>query len=196
MCIRDSYGGAPFIRMQSSGSNRGLVRFDQSALQATVGDGTLVSATLRFTITDNGNNWGASGRTVDVHRMLADWAEGTGTETNRGSGPGATWNCAVDSQISNQAKNCAGNTEWEMGQPNNLSVHPWASVASASQLITNAQTGVVEYDVTADVTDFMNGTFSNYGWLVKKTNESQNGQVSFGSRESATPPQLVVTYRP
>ncbi len=191
-----NYGSSPFIRVQSSGSNRGMVRFDQSALQAAVGTGTVTSATLRLTIADNGNNWGATGRTVDVYRMLADWAEGTGTETSRGSGLGATWNCAIDSQIANQAKDCAGMTGWEMGQPNNLSVHPWASNASASQLITNAQTGVVEYDVTADVTNFINGNLSNYGWLVKKTSEGQTGQVGFGSRESGAPPQLIVTYQP
>ncbi|HEX8763286.1 MAG TPA: DNRLRE domain-containing protein [Candidatus Saccharimonadales bacterium] len=191
-----NYGTVPYIRVQSAGDNRGLVRFDQDAMQAAVGNGNVVSAKLRFTITDNGNNWGSSGRTVDVHRLLTDWSEGTGTETNRGSGPGATWNCAIDDQISNQVKNCSGTTEWQMGQPNNPLVHPWVLSPSASQLITNGQTGAVEYDVTADVTDFVNGTFTNYGWLVKKTNEGQNGQVSFGTRETVTPPQLIITYQP
>ena len=191
-----NYGAVPFLRAQSAGDNRGLVRFDQAALESAIGDSTILSATLRFTITDNGNNWGSLGRTIDVHRMLFDWTEGTGTETDRGSGSGATWSCADDSQIANQAKNCGGSTEWEMGQPNNPLVHPWAALASASQLIMNGQTGVVEYDVTADVADFIDGSSENYGWLVKKTNESQSGQVSFGSKESAAVPQLIITYQP
>ena len=191
-----NYGAVPFIRVQSAGDNRGLVRFDQAALQEAVGEGALLSATLRFTITDNGGNWGTVGRTVDIHRLLVDWAEGTGTEADRSSDSGATWNCASDSQIANQAKNCSGSTEWEMGQPNNPLVHPWEATASGSQVITNGQAGVVEYDVTADVTDFLDGDPSNYGWLIKKTNEGQNGQVSLGSKESATPPQLIITYQP
>lgn len=189
-----NYGYIPFMRVQSTGDNRGLVRFDQSALQSSI-SGAVLSAKLRLTITDNGNNWGATGRTVDVYRIIADWAEGNGTENSNGAGSGATWNCAIDSIISNAAKNCSGATEWEMGQPNNPNVHPWVATATDSKTIINNQTGVVEYDVTADVQAFMNGT-NNYGWLIKKTNEGQNGQVNFGTRESSSVPQLVVTYQP
>jgi hypothetical protein len=191
-----NYGGSNFMRLQSSGDNRALVRFDQGAIAASVGNGTILSAKLQVTIVDNGNNWGTTGRTVDVHRLINDWGEGNGTENDRGTGSGATWNCAIDSIISNQAENCSGVTEWEMGQPNNPSVHPWEQTSSATQTITNNQTGVVEYDVTNDVAFFMSGAFDNYGWIIKKTNEGQNGMVSFGTRESSSVPQLVVTYQP
>jgi hypothetical protein len=189
-----NFGGGTFMRVQPSGDNRALVKFDQNAMQSTI-SGTVLEAKLRVTITDNNNSWGATGRTVDVHRLISDWTEGTGTENNQGTGSGATWNCAIDSIISNAAKNCSGTTEWEMGQPNNPSVHPWVQTATDSETITNNQTGVVEYDVTSDVAAFMNGT-NNYGWIIRKTNEGQNGQVSFGTRESTSDPQLVVTYQP
>jgi hypothetical protein len=191
-----NYGAGVFMNLQSSGNNRSIVKFDQSELQNAIGGGTVLSAKLQLTITDNGNNWGSTGRTVDLHRLIVSWDEGNGTENDRGDGNGATWNCASDSLIENQAKNCSGNTEWEMGQPNNPSVHPWEQTPSATQTITNNQSGIVEYDVTADVQAFLNGSNSNYGWLLKKTNEGQNGQVSFGTRESASAPQLVVTYQP
>jgi hypothetical protein len=186
-------GGWQFLRLQSSGSNRSLVRFNQASMQDYIGSGTVLSATLRLTIVENGNNWGASGRTIDAHRLLTDWAEGNGTEGERGSGMGATWDCASDSQISNLAKDCSGSNEWEMGQPNNPSVHPWLETPSATRVITNGQSGTVDFDVTADVQAFMNGTSSNFGWLLKKTNEGQNGMVSFGSRENI-PPHLVITF--
>lgn len=189
-------GAGQFMRVQSSGYNRALVRFDQSALQSVIGGGTVVSAKLRLTITDNGNNWGTAGRTVDVHRLISDWAEGNGTESDRGTSSGATWNCAIDSLIENLTKNCSGSTEWEMGQPNNPALHPWIETASATQTITNNQTGVVEFDVTADVASFATGINSNYGWIIKKTNEGHTGQVSFGTKESTSVPQLVVTYQP
>ncbi len=188
-------GGEQYMRIQSSGSNRSLVRFDQSALQSSV-SGTVLSAKLRVTITDNGNNWGTTGRTVDIHRLIVDWMEGNGTDADRGTGNGATWSCATDSAIQNQLKDCSGSTEWEMGQPNNPPVHPWTETPSDTQTITNNQTGVVEYDVTSDVSSFLNSTNSNYGWIVKKTEEGQPGQVSFGTKESTNIPQLVVTYQP
>ncbi len=192
----ENEGGSNRMRVQASGDNRSLVRFDQGAIQGAVGNKQVLSAKLRLNITDNGNNWGATGRTVDVHRLLVNWIEGNGTENSRGTGSGATWNCAIDSFIQNQAKNCSGSSEWEMGQPNNPAVHPWVASPSATQTITNNQTGIVEYDVTVDVASFVNGSNSNYGWLIKKTNENQNGQVSFGTRESSSVPRLVVTYQP
>jgi len=191
------------MRLQASGDNRALVRFDQAAIQAFIGSGTLVSAKLRLTITDPGNNWGTSGRTVDVHRLIVDWAEGNGftdgSPSTRGTGSGATWNCAVDTNITNQQANCSGATAWEMGQPNQPQLHPWIQTATSTATITSNQTGVVEWDVTADVAAFHSGAASNYGWIVKKTDESQAGQVEFGSKENATSsnrPVLVITRGP
>jgi len=192
----ENEGAGLFMKVQQNGSNRGLVRYSQSALQSAVGGGTVLSAKIRLTITDNGNNWGTTGRTVDIHRLTSDWTEGNGTEADRGNGPGATWSCALDSLIENLVKNCSGAAEWEMGLPNNHSVHPWVQTASATQTITNNQSGVVEYDVTADIQAFVNGTNNNYGWIIRKTDEGQSGQVSFGTKESSTAPQLVVTYQP
>jgi hypothetical protein len=188
-------GAGTFMRLRSGGDNRSLVRFDQTAIQTEIGNKEVLSAKLKVTIVDNGNNWGA-GRTIDVHRLIASWAEGNGTENNRGTGLGATWECATDSNITNHSKNCTGTTEWEMGQPNNPSLHSWAQTATATQTITNNLSGVVEFDVTEDVASFLNNTNANNGWIIKKTNEGQNGQVSFGTKESASVPQLIVTYQP
>lgn len=188
-------GAGTFMRLQESGNNRSLIRFDQSEIQSQIGNKQVLSAKLRVTIVDNGNNWGTTGRSIDIHRLIADWTEGNGTENSRGTGSGATWECAIDSLIENQAKNCSGTTEWEIGQPNNPSVHPWIQTASDTQTITNNQSGVVEFDVTSDVTSFLNSTNQNYGWIIKKTNEGQNGKVSFGTKESASVPQLVVIYQ-
>ncbi len=186
-------GAGLFMKLSSSGSNRSLVKFDQSALQFTIGNHQVLSAKLRLTITDNGNNWGSIGRTVGLHRLLSSWSEGNGIESNRGAGSGATWNCAIDSNIANQNDDCSGSAAWNM---NNNSLWPFASAASGTTTITNNQNGVVEFDVTSDVQSFMSGSNQNYGWLLKKTNESQAGQVSFGTRETINIPQLVVTYQP
>lgn len=131
-----------------------------------------------------------------MHRLLSNWAEGNGTEDSRGTGSGATWACAIDGNIANQSKNCFGTTEWTMGQPNNISVHPWIETPTDTQIITNGLTGVVEYDVTADVAAFVNGTANNFGWLIRKTLEGQSGSISFGTKESTYTAELAVTYQP
>lgn len=191
-------GASTFLRLRASGDNRSLVRFDQAAIATAVGSGSLTSATLELKITDNGNNWGSTGRTISVYRLTSAWAEGNGfvdrgSPPNRGSGAGATWACAIDADISDQGKDCAGATEWEMGMPNQPELHPWTEPATANALIQNGQTGTVSFDVTQDVQVFLAVPSSNQGWIVKKDVEGQPGLVEFGSRETPNGPRLVLT---
>ena len=190
-------GGSSFLQVRASGDNRALVQFDQASLHSLVGSGTLVSASLTFTIAQNGDNWGASGRTISVYRLTSPWTEGNGFDgqgapPRRGSGPGATWSCASDAQITNQAKDCSGATEWEMGKPSQPQLHPWVEPATASTLITNGQSGSVSFDVTADVQEFLAGSATNDGWIVKKDLEGQPGQIQLASRETGNGPRLML----
>ena len=56
-------------------------------------------------------------------------------------------------------------------------------------------TGTIAFDVTDDVVAFLSGTLENHGWVVKKEEETLSGHVAFASRESATPPQLLLTVQ-
>ncbi len=183
------------IRLQSSGHNRGLVGFDESAIEAYIGQSQNYTAKLQFTIIDNGNNWGNDGRTIDVHRVLNSWVEGNGfivgnSPSDRGTGSGVTWNCSVDAETSNQNDDCSGTTAWDMTNSSNW---PFISTPTATTTITSNQTGVVEFDVTSDVISFVAGTNQNYGWVIKKTNEGQNGRIEFGTKESSYTPKLIIT---
>ncbi len=190
-------GASTVLRVRANGNNRGILQVSESAIESAIGTGTLISAKIRLTIADNGNGWGGSGRTLDVHRLTSDWTEGNGNSIlgilNFASGSGATWNCATDSNIANSVKNCSGSTEWEMGQS---SGYPWDPTPSDTKTIINNQTGNMEFDVTADVASYLSGTNANDGWVIKKTNENQSGSVDFGSRESSSIPQLIITYQP
>ncbi|MGI0016741.1 MAG: hypothetical protein ACREBU_25235, partial [Nitrososphaera sp.] len=59
--------------------------------------------------------------------------------------------------------------------------------------VTNNLSGFIEFDVTGDVKDFLSNG-SNFGWLVKKTDEYQSGMVIFASREngSINGPELLL----
>ncbi len=165
-------GANPMLRIRKSGKNRSVVKFDEQSIS---GFGAITKATLRLHVRDTGNNWG-SGRTVDAHALNVEFSEGNGknagvpnSESTRGTGEGTTWKCAIDSDISNQQTNC--DPIWIGGD--------FVPTTSIGQIHTSSQTGPVEWDVTADV---WNG---NSAWLLKKTEEGQNGIVEYYSREGA-----------
>lgn len=166
------------LRLQSSGKNRVLLRWDQQALVQAVGGGAVTSARLELTIADLGDNWSTAGRTIELRRMTQAWTE-----------LGATWNCAVDSVPGNARPECAGATAWDMDHAAN---YPFLAETTATALLRNGQTGVVSFDVTADVLAWLAGQPNN-GWLLKKTVEGDPGKVDFGSRESAAGPRLTLT---
>jgi YD repeat-containing protein len=95
-------GEEPVLRIQDSSTHRVLVRFDPVHLAAVVDEGTLLSATLELFIEHNADNWGSSGRSMDVHRLTEDWEE-----------LGAAWQCANDTDLSNALPDCA--TPWPGG---------------------------------------------------------------------------------
>lgn len=163
-------GTESVVRIRQSGSNRSLIRFDQAAIEAAVGAGSLVSATLELTIDGTASNWGPDGRTVDVHRLTAAWTEG-----------GATWNCGDDSQPGNSGPDC--DPQWNGGA--------FEPDATDSRLHTTGMSGSVMFEVTDDVASFISGT-PNHGWLLKKLDEGATGQVDYSSREGPAAPRLVL----
>ncbi|MGH2611094.1 MAG: DNRLRE domain-containing protein, partial [Tepidiformaceae bacterium] len=170
------------LRLQASGKNRALLRWDPQAIAGALGGDSLVAARLELTITHNADNWGATGRTIDLHRLTQAW-----TET------GATWNCADDTDPSNPVADCAGSTAWAMDGPD---PRPYDPMPTATRVITNGLRGVVTFDVTADVRALASGGGAQHGWILKKTDEGASGQVEFGSRESESPPTLIVSTVP
>ncbi len=171
-------GSELILRLQSSGKNRVMVRWDEQALVQAVAGGSVTAARLELAIADLGDNWGSAGRAIELHRLTQAW-----TET------GATWNCAVDSLPGNSRPDCEGATAWDM---DHSASYPFVAEPTATALLRNGQTGVVTFDVTADVLAWLGGQ-PNDGWLLKKTVEGDPGKVDFGSRESATPSRLVLS---
>lgn len=189
----ENNGASTFLAVQKN--KRALVQFDYSAMQRAVGDSQdNYTATLVLPIAST-SNIPTGGRQFDVDRLLDTWTEGNGfiqgnSTPTRGTGSGVTWNCATDSNILNTGTNCSGLTAWDM---TDSSSWPFVSTPTATTTITNGQTGTVSLDVTSDVKSFLHGTNTNDGWIVKLDNESLSGKVDFGSRESGTPPQLIIT---
>jgi hypothetical protein len=176
-----NHGGYDSLRTKvvvgNSDTNRTLIRFDQAAIAAKVGSGTLVSAKLELTIKASG--WYDDGNDVAVHRMTHPWAEYA-----------VTWRCAEDPDESDSYANCPA-TRWDMS---GSGAYPTPFVTTATDIIhlNGGQTGVVQLDVTADVAAFLTGT-TNQGWMLKIASENRSQRVSYWSREKATgKPRLVL----
>ncbi len=158
----------------STGSaDRAVIKFSQSAISSAVGSGQFVSAKLRLYLEKS--QWADSGHSILTHRLTTNWTE-----------LGVTWNCPIDTNVSNTVADCG--TQWGGGTFN--------SQSTGSVLHQHNQTGWVEFDVTADVSLFLSGT-SNFGWLLKKNTppDTAMGVIGYTSREgtSQNSPQLLLT---
>lgn len=162
-------GDAGLLRVNSS-PNRALVRFDQAQIASATAGRVLLSARLDLYVTTS-NQWG-TGRAVNAQRLTADWSE-----------IGATWNCANDTNPGNGSPDCA--SSWAGG----------TFSSTVTDAVLQTDTTVDQYaswNVTADVVAFLGGT-ANYGWIIRKDLEIQNGNADYASREAATNrPRLVL----
>jgi hypothetical protein len=114
-----------------------------------------------------------SGLTLNVHRATTSWTEGSGL--NSISGDGATWN------------NATGSAAWTTAGGD------FNSTVFASNS-TNAA-GTLTFDVTTLVQGWVNGTWTNKGFLLKHNDETSNGREQFNSSDVASgKPKLTINY--
>jgi hypothetical protein len=183
-----NFGANSTLLVSQVSHRRTLVSFDLEPYETK----HVSNAILRLYITTNGNNWGGinANRGIESHKMLSDWKEGNGvSRINHGSGSGVTWNCAVDINITNQATNC--NPTWNGGIFSGI---------TNSKIIKNPMVNQwIEFNVTTDVNSFLDGNPNdNFGWIIKKADETNSGRIGFASKEnsnSSLAPQLVLTFK-
>ena len=176
-------GANPLLRLSST-PDRAVVAFDLSGIDTT----QLERARLVVSI-DAANppaGWPLSGATVDAQRLTVSFDEGNGAEFGRpapttGQGPGATWSCASDSTIENNAADCP--ITWQGAA---LAVSP---VTAAGPVVVDGMQGELVWDVTADVQ-----AGAGAGWLLKKANEAGGGTLYLSAREGLAGARLELSF--
>lgn len=159
---------------------RGLLQFDLSAIPS---GSTIQDATLEITSSRSI----AGSQPLSVHTVDIDWGEASSDAPGQegGGAPAeagdATWTNAFDQ-----------GTEWStVGGDYN---------ATASASTTASGMGLVTFnslDLTADIQSWVDGTSSNFGWIVRGNELTGTTAFRFNTRENTIdPPNLIVNFTP
>jgi hypothetical protein len=179
-----SNGEGPYLLAGSSGEGRALRSLIAFNLAGQIPAGaTINSVTLRLTIN---TPLAANSNTVRVHRVLADWGEGTSISPMGGGigAPPTTGDATWNARFFNTAN-------WSTPGGD------FAPTVSASQSVTGGS-GTATFSsigLIADVQAWVNAPASNFGWILVAQDET-GPAVRFASREGAPVPALVVDYTP
>ena len=168
-------------------TRRYLVRFD---LAGSVPQGSVIT-NVTFTISVLGASTQSTfNYTQHIHRLTNAWGEGASDAGTPGGIP---------------APAAPGDATWtETFFPNNTWNTPGGDFeATPSGVFNNNSFGPVDFSslgLTADVQDWLNDPTSNFGWILKDSQELPGSAVLFSSREDIqfpnSLPSLLVEYMP
>ena len=158
---------------------RGVLAFDVAGSIPPGSTITAVSLSMNMSMTP------AGAVTVELHKLLADWGEGTShAPMGEGDGAPATPNDAT------WRHRFFDSVFWTTQGGD------FSSTVSASQSVG----GIGQYtwssaQMVADVQSWVNDPASNFGWLVLGDETASATAKRFDTRESASPPVLTIEYR-
>jgi hypothetical protein len=157
---------------------RGVVAFD---VAGTIPPGSTITA---VTLTMNMSMTPAGVETVELHKLLADWGEGT-SHAPMGEGDGApatpndaTWRHRFFDTI-------FWSTE---GGDFSATVSASQSVGGVGQYMWSSA------QMAGDVQEWLDNPATNFGWLVLGDESTIATAKRFDTRESASPPVLTIQY--
>jgi len=164
---------------------RSLIAFNVSS--AIPAGSTITSVSLSFAI----NTPRSNSSTVRVHRVQADWGEGT--SVSNGPPPGSGGADGAAATIGDATWNARFfNTAFWANPGGDFAVE-----ASASQPVSGTSGTVVftSAGLMAEVQSWLDTPAANFGWILLAQNETA-AAVRFSAREGASPPSLQVSYTP
>jgi hypothetical protein len=159
---------------------RGVLAFDIAGTIPAGSTITAVSLTMNMSMTP------AGALTIELHKVLADWGEGTShAPMGEGDGAPATPNDAT------WRHRFFDNVFWTtQGGDFLATVSASQSVGGVGQYMWNSA------QMVSDVQSWLDNPASNFGWLVLGDETAIATAKRFDTRESASPPMLTIQYIP
>jgi hypothetical protein len=159
---------------------RGVLAFDIAGAIPAGSTITAVSLTLNMSMTP------AGAETVELHKLLADWGEGT-SHAPMGEGDGAPAT--------------PGDATWRHRFFDTIFWTTEGGDFSATVSASQSVVGVGQYtwssmQMVADVQAWLDDSASSFGWLVLGDETAIATAKRFDTRESASPPMLSIQYTP
>jgi hypothetical protein len=164
-----------------SEARRGVLAFD---IAGHVPPGsTIISITLSLNMSRTALD---TARTIELHKLLADWGEGTSMATGEeGMGAPATPNDAT------WRHRFFDTVFWTTeGGDFSTTVTASQSVGPVGQYTWSSA------QMVADVQSWLDNPGNNFGWLVLGDETMNATAKRFDTRESASPPVLTIQYTP
>lgn len=172
-------GTSLFTGVRQNNIRRSLLAFDLAAIPA---GSSITAVELRVTATTVNTS-----QSVALHRLGADWGEGTAAGNMNTAGTAGTGDATWTHRFFDTQSWTTPGGQFE---------------ATASASTTVAATGQIVWTsatLLSDVQMWQSMPAMNRGWMMLANEVTNNVNVTFASRESATAadrPQLVVTYVP
>jgi len=164
-----------------SEARRGVLAFDIAGV--VPGGSTIIAVTLSLNMSKTALD---TARTIELHKLLADWGEGTSTaQGEEGTGAPATPNDAT------WRHRFFDTIFWTTDGGD------FSAIVSASQSV--GPVGRYTWSSTqmvADVQSWLDKPGNNFGWLVLGDETTSVTAKRFDTRESASPPLLTIQYTP
>jgi hypothetical protein len=160
---------------------RGVLAFD---IAGHIPSGsTVIAVTLSLNMSRTGLD---DPRTVELHKLLADWGEGTSIAPGEeGDGAPATPNDAT-------WRHRFFDTIFWTNEGGDFS----ATVSASQSVGAIGQYTWSSALMVADVQSWLDNPVSNFGWLVLGDESTSLTSKRFDTRESSSPPVLTIQYIP
>jgi len=160
---------------------RGVIAFDIAGHIPAGSTVTAVSLSMNMSRTAV-----ETARTVELHKLLADWGEGTSDAPGEeGDGAPATSNDAT-------WRHRFFDTIFWTNEGGDFS----ATVTASQSVGAIGQYTWASAQMVADVQEWLDNPANNFGWLVLGDESTIATAKRFDTRESASPPVLTIQYIP
>lgn len=166
--------------MSGNSRRRALITFDLSQIPTGA---TIQSASLTLPMTKTSSG----AQAVALHRVSADWGEGSSNAGNINDGDGALAQSGDATWVHRFF-----NTDFWTNDGGDFNPTPSASISvSGIRSYTWGSTAAM----VADVQSWIDNPSTNFGWIIIGNEAANSTTKQFASRESsANPPQLSVTF--
>ena len=181
--VNNSAGGAAGIFVGTNGQGsprRGLIAFD---IASSVPAGAAITAAELTMYLGNANNTNA--QSISLHRLAADWGEGTAGSGVAGVGGGGNGSPASAGDATWDER-FFGSTAWTMPG----AAGDFGAVASTSAVVggpvDQPHTWLSTPALVADVQSWLDAPAANFGWAIVNANETSVQSVKVFYSRSAT----------